>query len=311
MLRESRLGLEFVYEMKTNLTRRQVEKLLGAGLRAAQLGIETFITPVLKRIGKGANALQNLQTLKWFSEAGIEVKWNFLYGFPGEDPAGYAELLELLPSLYHLAPPLAVGRVRLDRFSPYFADPTGWGMSNPRPHRAFGYVYPFPQDVLARMAYYFEYDYADGRNPMDYVAPVLKAFDRWRQLQGTVTLRWWDRSDGVLILNDTRPCATAFQRRLTGLERQIYLHCDTGRTLQNIVEIAARREWGTIPSCLGTLKTCPSSLVPSEETLTAEKVPDTLQRAVQRVLDQWIADRIMVQLDGRYLSLALRAPSGT
>ena len=120
MLKESRLGLEFVYEMKTNLTRQQVAVLLDAGLRAAQLGIETFLTPVLKHIGKGANALQNLQALKWFSEPGIEVKWNFLYGFPGEDPAEYAKLLDLLPSLYHLAPPLAVGRVRLDRFLAVF-----------------------------------------------------------------------------------------------------------------------------------------------------------------------------------------------
>jgi len=278
MLKESELGLEFVYEMKTNLSRPQVESLLGAGLRAAQLGIETFITPVLKRIGKGANALQNLQTLKWFSESGIEVKWNFLYGFPGEDPALYATLLELLPSLYHLAPPLAVGRVRLDRFSPYFADPEGWGMANPRPNRAFGYVYPFAEDALARLAYYFEYDHADGRNPMDYVAPVLEAFDTWRRLQGTVTLRAWDRSDGVLILTDTRPCAAVFQRRLTGPQRQIYLYCDSGRTLRSIAEL--------VPAAFG----------------------DT--HSIRRMLDEWIAQRIMVFIDNRYLSLALRAASG-
>jgi ribosomal peptide maturation radical SAM protein 1 len=281
MLKESQLGLEFVYEMKTNLTRQQVEQLLDTGLRAAQLGIETFITPVLKLIGKGANALQNLQTLKWFSEGAIEVKWNFLYGFPGEDPADYAELLDLLPSIIHLAPPLAEGRVRLDRFSPYFANPAGWGMANPRPNRAFAYVYPFPQDALTRMAYYYEYDYADGRNPLDYVAPVLEVFDTWHQFHGTVMLRAWDRPDGVLILSDTRPCATAFQRRLTGLERQVYLHCDTGRTLENIVDVAASR---------GTREPAAAA-------------------AIQRMLDRWVADRLMARLDNRYLSLALRARS--
>jgi hypothetical protein len=235
------------------------------------------------------------------------VKWNFLYGFPGENPADYAGLLELLPSLYHLAPPLAVGRVRLDRFSPYFADPEGWGMANPRPNRAFRYVYPFPQDVLARIAYYFEYDYADGRNPLDYVALVLESFETWRQLHGTVMLRLWDRPDGVLILNDTRPGATMFQRRLTGLERQVYLHCDTGRTLENIVETAAR--------CQEPFP--PHAVSPNQQRAIAEKVPDTFPHsrgpvdatAVQRMLDGWIADRIMVRLDNRYLSLALRAPS--
>ena len=281
MLKAAKLDLAFVYEMKTNLTRPQVEALLAAGLGAAQLGIETFITPVLKLIGKGANALQNLQTLKWFSEPGIEVKWNVLYGFPGEEPADYAALAELIPSLHHLAPPLAAGRVRMDRFAPYFEDPAAYGMVDPRPNRAFRYVYPFPDDVLGRMAYYYEYDYADGRNPMDYVAPVLEAIETWQQLKGTVTLRSWDRSDGVLILTDTRPCAGEFQRRLTGQERAIYLYCDTGRSLKKILQRAAQ--------CSGEQ--------PADEA------------AVKTILDQWIDQRIMVRLDDRYLSLALRAPS--
>ena len=281
MLKEADLDLAFVYEMKTNLKRRQVEILLEAGLGAAQLGIETFITPVLKLIGKGATALQNLQALKWFSEPGIEVKWNVLYGFPNENPDDYAAMADLLPSLYHLAPPLAAGRVRMDRFAPYFEDPAAHGMTNPRPNRAFGYVYPFPREVLKRMAYYYEYDYADGRNPLDYATPVLEAAETWQRLKGTVTLRYFDRPDGVLILHDTRPCAKTFQQRLTGIERAVYLFCDTGRSSRRILEFAAEAADGRPPD---------------ESTL-------------RRMLQQWIDQRIMAHLDNRYLSLALRAPS--
>jgi len=282
MLKEANLDLAFVFEMKVNMTRRQIEILMEAGMGAAQLGIETFITPVLKLIGKGAKAVQNLQTLKWFSEHDIEVKWNVLYGFPGEDPNDYAGLAELIPSIVHMAPPLAVGRVRLDRFSPYFQDPAAYGMVNARPNAAFRYVYPFPAEVLGRMAYYYEYDYADGRNPLDYAAPALEAIESWQQLKGTVTLRYWDRPDGVLILNDTRPCATAFQRRLTDIERRLYLYCDTGRSLRRVIEYAAKRADGRRLD----------------------------QSAVQRTLDTWVEERIMARLDDRYLSLALRAHSG-
>jgi ribosomal peptide maturation radical SAM protein 1 len=279
LLQESGLGLGFGYELKCNLTKPQVQSLVRAGLGAAQLGIETFSTPILKRIHKGASALQNLQTLKWFSEAGVEVKWNFLYGFPGEDPAEYAVLAQLAPLLYHLVPPVATGRVRLDRFSPYFQDPAGHGMANPRPVPAFRYVYPFPQDVLARLAYYYEYNYADGRT-LDYVAPALAAVERWRELAGQVTLRWWDRGDGLLLLTDTRPCAVALQHRLTGLERHVYLYCDAGRTFAQIRRHATEHagDW------------------PCDEP------------AIRRLLDRWLADRIMVRLDDRYLSLAVRAP---
>lgn len=281
MLKEAEIGLAFVFEMKTNMTRRQVEILMEAGMGAAQLGIETFITSVLKLIGKGANAVQNLQTLKWFSEHDIEVKWNVLYGFPGENPEDYATLAELIPSIVHLAPPLAVGRVRLDRFSPYFEDPDAHGMADPRPNKAFPYVYPFPDDVLRRLAYYYEYDYADGRNPLDYAAPALGQIETWQELSRTVTLRQWDRPDGVLILTDTRPGASEFQRRLTSLDRELYLYCDSGRSLGRILEHAATRSDGGV-------------------------VDET---AVKRTLDQWVRERIMACLDDRYLSLALRTHS--
>jgi ribosomal peptide maturation radical SAM protein 1 len=127
-LDRANLDLSFAFEMKTNLTRRQVEILLAAGLGAAQLGIETFSTPLLGRIGKGTTALHNVQALKWFTEAGVTVQWNLLYGFPGEEPAEYAAMAELIPSLVHLAPPQATGRVRMDRFAPYFNDPAAHGL---------------------------------------------------------------------------------------------------------------------------------------------------------------------------------------
>ncbi len=282
ILRDADIDLAFVYEMKTNLTRPQIETLLAAGLGAAQLGIETFITPLLKMMGKGANALQNLQALKWFSEAGIEVKWNVLYGFPDENPHDYTRLAELVPALVHLAPPLAVGRVRMDRFAPYFEDPAAHGMIDVRPNRAFKYVYPFADESLRRLAYYYEYDYADGRNPADYAAQALAAVDQWQQLKGTVTLRQWDRSDGVLIITDTRPLAATFQRRLTGLARELYLYCDSGRSLKKIMAFAAER----------------SGNEPHDESL------------IHHWLDEWTRDQIMVHLDDRYLSLAMRTTQG-
>jgi ribosomal peptide maturation radical SAM protein 1 len=275
---EARLDLKFVYELKTNLTRKQVQTLLDAGLGAAQLGVETLITPVLKLIDKGATGLQNLQTIKWLSEPGIEVKWNLLYGFAGEQPADYDWLLQLLPSLYHLASPVAVGQVRPDRFSPFFRTPAAYGLVNLRPNGAFRYVYPFPPEVLGRMAYYFEHDFADGRRPRDYAAAVIEAAETWQRLDGTVSFRQHDGPDGSLVLHDTRPSAVSFQRRLSGLDREIYLYCDTGRSLEAIVRHVAEQD-------------------PAGSFDAA---------SIRRLLDGWVADRLMAYLDQRYLSLALR-----
>lgn len=278
MLRDAHLDLAFVFEMKTNMTRPQIAALLEAGMGAAQLGIETFITPLLKKIGKGANALQNLQTLKWLSEPGIEVKWNVLYGFPGEAPSDYDAFADLIPSIVHLAPPIAVGRVRMDRFAPFFEAPEQWGMQNPRPYHAFECVYPFDRDSLSRLAYYFHYDYADGREPSQYASRVLREIENWQQITGTVTLRQFDREDGVTLLTDTRPCATNFQHRLTGWRRGLYQFCDTGKSLKKV--LASTSEWSS-----------------------GEHVKEAL---IRQQLEQWLDDRLVAFLDNRYLSLALR-----
>ena len=113
LLEEAKLDLELEYELKSNLSRSQVELLRDAGVRAAQVGIESLSTPILRLMRKGVTASQNIQTLKWLTAAGMEVKWNFLYSFPGEDPSAYANLPELIAKLVHLAPPQASGRVRV------------------------------------------------------------------------------------------------------------------------------------------------------------------------------------------------------
>ncbi|HUT94661.1 MAG TPA: hypothetical protein VMY37_34715, partial [Thermoguttaceae bacterium] len=104
----------------------------------------------------------------------------------------------------------------------------------------------------------------------------------WQSLYGTVTLRQFDRGDGVLVLTDTRPGAAEFQRRLRGLEREVYLYCDSGRSLRTIAAHTAALE-GIEPRDVAALK---------------------------NMLDGWVAGRIMAYVDDRYLSLALWAPSG-
>lgn len=269
-LRDADFDFSFVYEMKTNLRREQVRALLDAGLGAAQLGIETFIPSVLKLVGKGATASHNLQALTWFSEAGIEVKWNILFGFPGENAEDYAALADLLPALFHLAPPQAVGRVRLDRFSRYFENPAAHGMANPRPNPAFAYVYPFPEESLARMAYYYDYDYADGRDPLDYAGGIIECVRRWRELAGSVVLRKWDRGDATLIITDTRPCAAELQYRMRRGERAAYLYCDAGRTRREISRFA-----------------------------------NVSEPAADAMIREWLERRLAVELEGRLHALAI------
>lgn len=276
MLRDSGLQLAFEYEMRPRLSREQIDVMVAAGLGAAQLGVESFSTPILRLLNKGIRAIDNLQTLKWLTEAGVEVKWNLLWGVPGEDPADYRTMAELLPLIVHFSPPIAVGQVRADRFSPFFRNPEHYGIRNLRPHRAFRFVYPLPEDSLRRLAYYFEHDPPNGCDPRTYVGPVLDAVAEWQRVHHRARLSGSIQDDGTLVLSDTRPCATAFQHRLRGIQREVYLYCDTGRSLGELVRFA--REFRADP-------------LPGEQ-------------PVRQLLADWTAARLVVEIDQRYLALA-------
>ena len=64
-LAELCLPVQFFYEVKANLSRRQVRRLAEAGVCRIQPGIESLSTRVLKLMRKGTTPLRNIQLLKW------------------------------------------------------------------------------------------------------------------------------------------------------------------------------------------------------------------------------------------------------
>ena len=223
----------FHYETKTNLKKPQLKLLRDAGVRHLQPGIESLSTPILKLMKKGCTLLQNLQCLKWCHEYGIKVAWNFLYGFPGEDPQEYERMAQLIPSLLHLDPPSYCTRVRMDRHSPYFSHSVDYGFSNIRPQRAYSYVYPFGEDVLKNMAYFFEFDHDLQETVDDYTRHVVSEVAAWQSgaHRGNLasTLRY-----GQLVLSDTRKSVDSPEIVLTEPLSLAYAYCDEARSLANI-----------------------------------------------------------------------------
>ena len=262
------------YEVKANLTRERVGQLAEAGITHIQPGIESLSDHVLALMNKGTTALQNVQLLKWCREYGIQPEWNLLYGFPGETPDDYAAMLPLVDAIDFLNPPTAHGPVRLDQFSPYHDDPGRHGIVRVRPQVPYRFLYP-DDERLGRIAYYFDFEYADGRDPMSYCRPLLAR-----------VRAWMDRgaAGGVWILNATVNDATIMREdaggarsvtRLSGWEARVYQECDRVQGRARLGEIAA--EAGAVAGLDGFLDRC-------------------------------IRDRLMVRVDDRYLALGVHRP---
>ncbi|MDJ0947885.1 MAG: RiPP maturation radical SAM C-methyltransferase [Alphaproteobacteria bacterium] len=229
-LTEKNPGVELFYEVKANLKKHEVRALREAGIKRIQPGIESFSTPILKLMRKGVSAIQNVQLLKWCRELGVTPVWGLLWGFPGEDPDEYARMAKLLPLLTHLAPPVGITQIRLDRFSPNFNNANEEGFVNVMPFPSYRYVYPLEDDALRNLAYFFTYDYADGRDVAGYTQPIVDAVEAWCEVQEKSALFYVDKDDALMIW-DLRPGARSHLYALRGALRVLYVACDTACSL--------------------------------------------------------------------------------
>ena len=274
-LARRRLGIELFYETKANLRKDQLKLLRDAGVLEIQPGIESFSDAVLKLMRKGVSALQNIQLLKWCRELGLTPYWNVLWGFPGEAEEDYARMARLVPHLTHLQPPSGIAGIRLDRFSPNFFDATKMGFVDVSPLPAYRHVYPLEDEALMNLAYHFTFRYADGRDVNTYIRPLLVELHRWMSTRDAGL--FMVDGHGRLAIWDLRPASIAPVSVLSGLERFLYLECDAIRDLNTLIR-RVEGEWGRTGECT----------------------------EVVRCLDSLVERGLMLEQDGRYLSLAVR-----
>jgi ribosomal peptide maturation radical SAM protein 1 len=279
------------YEIKANVTRARLEEMVRAGIVWVQPGIESLHSDVLKLMDKGIQGWQNIQLLKWLRELGLRLFWSVLWGFPGEKDDWYAEMAPWLTALEHLPPPFAMNRIRFDRYSVYHENAQRLGLLL-FPIGSMSYIYPVGGGDLDGLAYYFATE--PGAGPLRYIDDIRKAIQdtpgaqtvfhavrEWRTAHAhgpEQVLEMTDR-DGVLRITDTRSCARVPRQELTGLARAVYLACDGGPRQGRLGEIVAR-----------------------EHGLAAAA------DEIDRVVDGLLADRLILAIDGRLLSLALRTP---
>ncbi|WP_214106915.1 RiPP maturation radical SAM C-methyltransferase [Acrocarpospora catenulata] len=173
-------GSSIFYEVKVGLDQQDMAEMARAGVTKIQPGIEALATGTLKLMKKGSSAFQNLQLLKNCVRYGISPAWNLLIGFPGEPESTFEKYVADLPLLTHLPPPEGVFPVRFDRYSPYFNNAEEFGLDlHPVDH--YGLTYPFPEESLRDLAYYF--------NDRSF-SPYLIAVARWLRPLAAAVSAW-------------------------------------------------------------------------------------------------------------------------
>lgn len=217
ILGERGMPYRLFYEIKSNLNSDQLEMIARGGVTWVQPGIESLSDEILELMEKGVSGLKNVRLLRGCAELGIRCNWNMLQGFPGEKEWHYHQMLEMLPALEHLDPPSGLSTVRLDRFSPYYNRAAELGFENVRPGRAYRLIYDLPEEVLNRLAYFFNAEMVEVDAGGRYVPEMREALRAWRAAvfdsPNPPELKLL-RLGPLNLIVDTRACATAGQRFL-------------------------------------------------------------------------------------------------
>jgi ribosomal peptide maturation radical SAM protein 1 len=201
LVREAGWSYSFFYEVKADLRPEQVHALRRAGVQQIQPGIESLSTSVLRLMRKGTRAAQNVNLLRSARAAGVDVSWNWIWGFPGEESAEYVRQARLVPRLHHLQPPVGFGRIWLERYSPLFQDGTAIASCSPRP----GYRFSYPSSMdLDTIAYFFDYQLVD-QQPDETYAELVAAILEWQRCwaEGSPRLHTW-ASERLVQVEDER-----------------------------------------------------------------------------------------------------------
>jgi ribosomal peptide maturation radical SAM protein 1 len=278
---ETGLDVELFYETKSNLSRTQLRIMKKGGVSMIQPGIESLSKKILGAIEKGVTGTTNIELLKWCRELDVIPLWNWLWGIPNEPFDEYDRMAEFVPLLTHLHPPEFV-RIIMDRFSPYFMSPGSFGICNVRPLKLYTLVYSLAdEEELNKIAYHFDFDFNDGRDPSKYTEKLrqqLKIWNSlWKRKGGQPSLNMMKERDGSILIEDSRPASIKRHQVLDNLEAVIYNICETSHAFSNI-EVAIRNSY-----------------------------PEVKEEYLYQTLHDLLKRKLMIHIEEKYLALAIPA----
>lgn len=267
-LADAKSDVRIHYEVRPNLTRPQLKALRQGGLYSIQPGVESLSTNILKIMRKHTTGMRNLELIKWCTYYKIHNLYNILMRFPGETVEDYRQQTEVFSKIHHFQPPYAIVRARADRGSPMFTEPETQSIYELKPAACYSHIFPKGFD-LQRVSYYFEHKMSNTVDDEQY-NDILEEVARWQHL--------WN--------SDQRPCLKYRKSWATILiEDGRY---DTHRSYEYSDEVAALYEY------------CADARKRSD---IAARFGD--EARVGELLDEFVAENLMIFMDDRYLSLAL------
>jgi len=179
-INESLPDISYFFEQRADLTLGQVLTLKTTGMNFTQVGIESLSTKNLELINKGTTASQNIAFLRYARSVGCVIGWNLLAHIPNDQHSDWMALLDLIPYIHHLVPPLTLRPLEIVRFSPFFENPNQFGISDIIPNQVYEDIYP-PYAEIESLSWLFDSQYKSAsRDNPDILEQATIAVQEWK-----------------------------------------------------------------------------------------------------------------------------------
>ncbi len=234
---QSSRDIRFFAEIRTVNKPDQYALFKRGGLDSVQIGIEAFSDSLLKRMNKGATAMDNLAAMKYCTEAGIQLDGNLILEFPGSTEDEVRETLSVLEFAFPFHPLSAAGFF-LGHGSPVWNDPKQYGVKAIRHHPFNRQLYP--ASILSRLELLIKQGTGDRTYQRKLWQPVRKrlrewsAFHKGRIIKDRPALSYRNGGDFIIIRQEL-PGKPTRHHRLTGISAQIYLACRSPFSIKSLL----------------------------------------------------------------------------
>lgn len=236
-LKEINLDLEIFYEVRPYHKKEEIKLMKEANIISIQPGIESFSTPVLKLMNKHLSGIRNIEFLKWCKEYGIETRYNILSGFPGEKLEWYNEMIEMIPKIYHIPPPLSIDtRIELHRFSPLY-ETKETKIKNFKLRSDYECNFPINKLDQEKVGYFFEHQ---SESPIinndEYYNMLGLTLEKWiKTYEKRNTSFNYNIGPGFLKITDNRQKIPKIYK-LSDIYKDILLLCDEVKNINLLIK---------------------------------------------------------------------------
>jgi hypothetical protein len=274
-LKDLKKDLNIFLEIRAARLRKEDYRLMqSAGVKIVQIGVEAFGNGMLQKMNKGVTTIQNVAALKYCQEYGIIPLYNIIVNYPNETERDLEETAENVKFLTNFHPPVGINDMKLGHKSGVYNKAHDFNIKEMNvPRNAFRF---FPKEVWQTLLP-IEYHYTRITDAENEASAWQEIFREWKQVweESIATpLLYFQDSTNFLTISDTLSNNSP-KRILKGIEREVYLFCDTIQTKEDILK----------------------------------QFPDLTPDHLEEIVNDWISHRWMFREEDKCISLAIRLDS--